>query len=46
MVTYDIKLIFIAILGIKLIKPVIINKFLLPKRSEEVLEKKKKKRRT
>ena len=52
MVIYSIKLIFIAILGIKLVKPVKINKLLLQKLSEEVLEeeekkkKKKKKRRT
>lgn len=37
MVTYGIILIFVAILGIKLMKPVIINKLLLIKRSEEVL---------
>jgi len=41
MVTYGIKLIFMAVLGIKFIKPVIINKFLLPKSSEEVLGGKK-----
>jgi hypothetical protein len=37
MVIYSIKLIFIAILGIKLVKPVKINKLLLQKLSEEVL---------
>ena len=45
MVIYSIKLIFIAILGIKLVKPVKINKLLLQKLSEEVLEEEEKKKK-